>query len=206
MKPEHHDQQGWYCNTLKMHVCAGGLERITAQRCAPARSLGPSAQPEQQFPRPLDTAKHSGLGASCQVFLSHAGPEKRRFVAWLSQSLWAAGVKNFLDERALELGDDAPSVMEREACTSQVVICVLTREFFERKWPLQELHWAMASHALRGAHVIPVFLEVQPDPDDIIPRMRAWLTSKSLDAAERCEADVKALCNITGLCPRAADG
>ena len=170
-------------------------------------SVGPLAQPEEHFPRPLDTdAKHSGRGASCDVFLSHAGPEKRRFVAWLSQALWAAGISNFLDQRALELGDDAPSVMEREACTAEIVICVLSTEFFARKWPLQELHWAIARRAQQGAHVIPVFLEVPPDPAGIIPSMRSWLASKGWDPAKRCEADVTALCKITGLCPRAADG
>ena len=169
-------------------------------------SLGSSAQPGPQFVRPLDTAKHSGLSASCHVFISHAGPEKRGFVAWLSQALWAAGINNFLDERSLQLGDDAPSVMETEACTSQIVICVLSKEFFVRKWPLQELHWALASRALHGAHVIPVFLEVQPILNDIVPSMRAWLTSKDLDPGKRCEEDVEALFNITGLRAQVADG
>ena len=139
---------------------------------------------------------------SCDVFISHPGTVKRGIVSWLNQALWTAGVRGFLDDIALELGDDADSLMEIECCTAKIVIFLLTPDFFVRKWTLQELHWALCS----GAQLYPVFYGITPDDcKSMLESMTNMLQSKGHNPRQAA-ADVERLFRATGLRSIAVDG
>ena len=96
--------------------------------------------------------------------------------------------------------------MEAEACSAQIVVCVLTLDFFTRMWTLQELHWALRSKDSKGAKVYPVFYGVSPDDKaEMVRKMEAWLQSKGIDPSS-CIDDVARLFRITGLRSEAKDG
>jgi hypothetical protein len=159
---------------------------------------GEAAQPKP-FPRAYNPKHTSADSASFDVFISHPGTVKNNIVAWLNQSLWSAGVKSFLDKDGLKLGCDANSVMEEEASTAQIVICVLIPDFFIRKWTLQELHWALENMDRKPtAKVYPIFYGVSPNDDKImIDSMQRWLQSENLET-DQCTANVTRLFRITG--------
>ena len=79
------------------------------------------------------------------VFISHAGPQKASFAAWLQRELQRRGVSTFLDERSLRLGDAADAEMESALRGCSIVVAVLTADFLRSSYCMQELHWALHS-------------------------------------------------------------
>ncbi|KAK9803598.1 hypothetical protein WJX72_003575 [[Myrmecia] bisecta] len=107
------------------HVVHGKCARCTGRRRGLAAALWPqllalkhkdkqlrlgAAEPQAESSLAVQAAA-AGI-ERWDVFISHAGEQKRSFACWLEQDLGRAGVKAFLDEHCLHLGDDADSVME----------------------------------------------------------------------------------------------
>jgi TIR domain len=77
------------------------------------------------------------------VFISHAGPQKAFFAAWLQRELRCHGVSAFLDETSLRLGDAADVDMEAALRSCSIVVAVLTPAFLRSSYCMDELHWAL---------------------------------------------------------------
>jgi len=104
-----------------------------------------------------------------KVFLSHTGKNKEdaNFVSSLYTALEKldAGA-TFVDFGAIETGDQWRSKIRKAVQNCQVFVCILSKEFFESKWCMIELHEALRSmkeHQKNGK-VLPYTLQDCP-PD-----------------------------------------
>ena len=77
------------------------------------------------------------------MFISHAGEQKGSFAAFLLDEMTRCGVKAFLDEKSLQLGEAADVRMEAALRSCRVVVAVLTPAFLRSSYCMEELHWAL---------------------------------------------------------------
>jgi len=117
----------------------------------------------------------SEAGAAYDVFVSHAGPQKREVVSYLVGALKRKGLRVFVDFESLQLGDHAPTAMEDAARTTPVGVFVLSPDFFAHEWPVKELR-IFLERAVRSQQVrlVPYFFGV-----------RAWDDNKNLNTEEK---------------------
>ena len=94
------------------------------------------------------------------VFISHASEDKELFVMPLAKALTASGIRVWLDDFVLKLGDSLRRSIERGLRSSRYGVVVLSPRFFEREWPQKELD-GMAALEVDGRKVIlPIWHEV----------------------------------------------
>jgi hypothetical protein len=92
------------------------------------------------------------------VFISHCGEDSKPiFAVWLKAELERAGVRCFLDERDLKLGDSAADTMLKAMAEAQYGVVILSKGFFEREWCVKELETF-----LNRKNVLPVFFSMAP--------------------------------------------
>jgi len=100
------------------------------------------------------------------VFLSHNSADKPR-VRVLAERLRAAGLRVWLDEWAIKLGDDIYLAIERGLDTARVLILCLSRAAIDSGWVSAERSTALFSDPTNeGRRFIPVLLD-----DCELPRM-----------------------------------
>ena len=93
------------------------------------------------------------------VFLSHRGPDvKRNFVAFLEEALNRTGVRSFVDQSNLQLGDAAWDTMKHALEGAELVMPVFSSGYVESTWCLDELELMMRN----PANVLPIFYGTWP--------------------------------------------
>ena len=100
------------------------------------------------------------------IFLSHRGPDKKDFCAFLKEALYRAGVHAFVDELDLKVGNPntAWSTMQTMLQGARYVMPVISQGYLESRWCLDELVLMMQS----PASVMPVFYDIGPDKDALV--------------------------------------
>lgn len=123
------------------------------------------------------------------VFISHASEDKNEIARPLACLLRDNGVKVWLDEQELCLGDSLRQKIDEGLAQSCWGIVILSPSFFSKEWPQTELD-ALLTRELGGHHLIlPVWHHVSSqDVAEISPILASRLaidTSKGLDAVCR---------------------
>ena len=114
------------------------------------------------------------------LFLSHRGPDSKRFCGFLKEALYRAGVHAFVDGDDLRVGDAAWSTMQSALQSAQYLLPVISEGYVNSRWCLDELVLMMHT----PEKVISLFLNVRPDKDNLtdllvrcaaLPDMHAFL-------------------------------
>jgi len=109
---------------------------------------------------PLDQSK-----PEYDVFVSHAGPQKRETVSHLVKELKDWGLSVFVDYD-MTPGTPATAAMIHAANHARVGLFVLSNDFFDadREWTHKELLTFMARHKEKPqtTHIVPLFYNVGP--------------------------------------------
>ncbi|XP_057845458.1 uncharacterized protein LOC131054851 isoform X2 [Cryptomeria japonica] len=108
-----------------------------------------------------------GLKFSAQdVFLSHSGKQKN-FIRQLYRDLTNQGVSCFFDQdrESLPVGEDFPSRIFEAAKTCKVAVLLLSMDFLESKWPMQELAAFVETKKKTNLDlkILPLFFQISPD-------------------------------------------
>jgi hypothetical protein len=90
------------------------------------------------------------------VFISHASEDKD-FVRELVSALELEGLSIWYDEHELKLGDSLRESIDRGLNDSRYGIVVLSRRFFEKKWPRRELDGLAAKDDSKGNLILPLW-------------------------------------------------
>ena len=93
------------------------------------------------------------------VFVCHAGEDKP-FARFLRNSLRDLGLRCFVDEDDLRVGDNAPLAMDAAVRSTYIAVVLLCEEFFQKKSPQQELRQFLKGRGRFRNEVVPVFLAV----------------------------------------------
>lgn len=94
------------------------------------------------------------------VFISHASPDKKRFVLPLAEELQVRGVRVWLDIWTVELGDSIYASISDGLKHSRFGIVVLSKAFFARTWPKKELSALFAKESDGASHIIPIWYKI----------------------------------------------
>jgi len=94
------------------------------------------------------------------VFISHATEDKAELVRPLALALQGKGVAVWYDEFSLKLGDSLRTSIDYGLANSRFGIVVLSKSFFSKHWPVQELN-GLATREVDGNKVIlPIWHKV----------------------------------------------
>ena len=73
------------------------------------------------------------------VFISHASEDKNYVARPLSVELGKIGIKSWLDENELQIGDSLREKIEQGLSLSRYGVVILSNSFFSKKWTRREL-------------------------------------------------------------------
>jgi hypothetical protein len=92
-------------------------------------------------------------GEQWDVFISHASEDKDAIARPLAEALRTKGLRVWYDEFALTVGDSLRKSIDDGLAHSRFGIVVLSKHFFEKHWPEQELN-GLATRETEGKKVI----------------------------------------------------
>lgn len=99
-------------------------------------------------------------GERWDVFISHASEDKEEIARPLADALTSKGLKVWYDDFSLRVGDSLRQAIDKGLARSRFGVVILSRHFFEKHWPQQELN-GLATREVNGQKVIlPVWHKV----------------------------------------------
>nr|XP_017225570.1 PREDICTED: TMV resistance protein N-like [Daucus carota subsp. sativus] len=134
----------------------------------------PSAQPQQQQSlvvkdkNEVTTSRLAVVTSSplWDVFLSFRGKDTRgNFISHLYHALDQAAIRTFLDEPALEKGEEISRGLPEAIRNSKMFVVVISENYADSSWCLDELVQIMSCKRTNNQVVIPVFYYI--DPSDL---------------------------------------
>jgi hypothetical protein len=96
---------------------------------------------------------------SPDLFICHAGEDKKAFVRPLAESLRAYGADVWYDEFTLRVGDSLSRTIDRGLAAARYVV-VISKAFLAKKWPEYELRGLVAKELAGNKVILPVWLNV----------------------------------------------
>jgi len=91
------------------------------------------------------------------VFIAHASEDKKSVVRPLARLLDSQGLRVWVDEHALSLGDSLRESIDRGLARSRFGLVVLSPAFFQKTWPQKELNALVSREANHGKVLLPVW-------------------------------------------------
>jgi hypothetical protein len=96
----------------------------------------------------------AALGKEWDAFICHATEDKEDFVDPFAHQLRGSGLSVWYDAFSLKVGDSLRRKIDEGLAKSRYGIVVLSKHFFSKEWPQNELDGLM-SREIAGAKVIP---------------------------------------------------
>lgn len=91
------------------------------------------------------------------VFISHASEDKEQVAQPLERELRRGGLNVWYDESVLRVGDSLYQQISHGLATSRYGIVILSRNFFAKNWPKQELS-ALSARVIDGTtRILPIW-------------------------------------------------
>ncbi|XP_004289200.1 PREDICTED: toll/interleukin-1 receptor-like protein [Fragaria vesca subsp. vesca] len=110
-------------------------------------------------------ASSSRPSSSCNydVFLSFRGEDTRYgFTDHLYSALCRTGIDTFRDTEELPRGDSIAPELRKAIEESKFAVIILSPNYADSKWCLDELAYVLSCKKTRGLRVFPVFYHVEP--------------------------------------------
>ncbi|MCH7936972.1 MAG: toll/interleukin-1 receptor domain-containing protein [Proteobacteria bacterium] len=124
------------------------------------------------------------------MYIAHASEDKEPFVRELADAL-DNHVRVWYDDFTLTVGDSLREKMDEGLAKSRFGVVVLSRNFFSKHWPKQELN-GLATRERDGQKVIlPVWLDIDRDEvADSSPMLADRLAARAEDGLEKVVTDL----------------
>jgi Protein kinase domain/TIR domain len=91
------------------------------------------------------------------VFISHASEDKEQVARPLAKLLINAGLRVWIDENELQLGDSLRRKIDQGLAGSRYGVVVLSRAFFAKEWPQRELDALSALDSGSDKVILPIW-------------------------------------------------
>ena len=91
------------------------------------------------------------------VFISHASEDKKDFVDPLVEALQNEGIRVWYDTLEMQWGKSLREQIDNGIKRSKFAILVLSKHFFEKKWPQRELDGILVKQDITGACPLPIW-------------------------------------------------
>ena len=96
-------------------------------------------------------------------FISHASEDKDGFVRGLAEALQDRGAKVWYDDFTLKVGDSLRRGIDQGLANSRFGVVVLSKHFFAKEWPQNELDGLSALAAEGSTKILPIWHEISKD-------------------------------------------
>lgn len=128
----------------------------------------------------------AATGKRWDVFISHASEDKDDFVRPLAKALEQSGLEVWFDETTLKVGDRLRESIDYGLSRSRFGVVVLSKHFFSKNWPKEELE-GLSTKEISGVKVIlPVWHNITRD--EVVersPTLAGRFAAQSKDGLEK---------------------
>jgi hypothetical protein len=125
------------------------------------------------------------------LFICHASEDKDSFVRPLAEAL-KVDFQVWFDEYALHIGDSLRAKIDEGLNKCDFAVVVLSRAFFEKKWPQSELDGLFALETSHRKLILPVWHEVaQQDVAKFSPMLAGRLAASSSKGVSAVVEEIK---------------
>lgn len=128
----------------------------------------------------------AATGKRWDAFISHASEDKDEFVRPLAQALEKSNLEIWFDEATFKIGDRLRETIDNGLSKSRFGIVVLSRHFFSKPWPKEELE-GLTTKEISGVKVIlPVWHNItQSEVAERSPTLAGRYAARSEDGLEK---------------------
>ena len=105
----------------------------------------------------------AGLGKQWDVFICHASEDKRDFVDEFARRLQDSGLAVWYDAFSLKLGDSLRRKIDEGLANSRYGIVILSKHFFAKEWPQNELDGLMSREVVGTKVILPIWHKITAD-------------------------------------------
>jgi hypothetical protein len=113
--------------------------------------------------RTKSLGKSLGSAKKWDVFISHSTEDKDDFVRPLANALRNSGVSVWFDEFALKIGDSLRASIDFGLANSRYGVVVLSKGFFDKHWPIQELNGLSTRESAGKSVILPIWHNITHD-------------------------------------------
>jgi len=125
------------------------------------------------------------------VFISHAREDKAAVARPLQELLEDAGLRVWLDENQLKLGDSLRDKIDEGLAQSRFGIVILSHAFFAKQWPQRELNGLLAREAGGKKAILPIWHNIsQAEIADFSPLLADRLAVSTGDGLDTIASEV----------------
>lgn len=105
----------------------------------------------------------SDSSVAYDFFICHASGDKDSVVRNLALALKSRGKEIWYDEFSLSIGDSLRESVDKGLASSRFGVVILSRSFFGRAWPQQELNGLVSLETMGERRILPVWHEISKD-------------------------------------------
>ena len=105
----------------------------------------------------------AGLGKQWDAFICHASEDKKDFVDEFARQLHDTGLAVWYDAFSLKLGDSLRRKIDEGLANSRYGIVVLSKHFFAKEWPQNELDGLMSREIAGTKVILPIWHKITSD-------------------------------------------
>jgi hypothetical protein len=136
--------------------------------------------------------RHAARKHERVAFISHSSKDKA-FARRLAADLVGNGIKIWIDEQQILVGDSVPEKIAQGLAESDFFLIVVSRNSVESNWVRKELSSALV-HEIerRNVHVLPIKLDDSKMPDSINDKLYADFRGSYEDGIQKLLASIKA--------------
>jgi len=113
--------------------------------------------------RRLKKVYAAALGKQWDAFICHASEDKKDFVDEFARRLQASGLSVWYDVFSLKVGDSLRRKIDEGLANSRYGIVVLSKHFFAKEWPQNELDGLMSREIAGTKVILPIWHKITVD-------------------------------------------
>jgi len=165
-------------------------EQMIAALGLPNRSNLPISTPV--LPRRVESIQKSIASSKrWDVFISHASEDKDRIARPLAEALRASGISVWYDEFSLKMGDSLRGAIDFGLVNSRYGIVILSKSFFAKHWPTQELNGLFGREVGNQRVILPVWHDVSAEEvRSFSPMLADRVAAQSSDGLDKLVKEI----------------
>jgi hypothetical protein len=142
--------------------------------------------------RRMKKAYAAGLGKQWDAFICHASEDKQDFVDEFARRLKDSGLAVWYDAFSLKMGDSLRRKIDEGLANSRYGIVVLSRHFFVKEWPQNELDGLMSREIAGTKVILPIWHNITAEEvRNNSPILAGRVAAKSEHGLEKVISEVR---------------
>lgn len=142
--------------------------------------------------RRIKKAYAAGLGKQWDAFICHASEDKKDFVDEFAGRLHDSGLAVWYDAFSLKLGDSLRRKIDEGLAKSRYGIVILSKNFFAKEWPQNELDGLMSREISGTKVILPIWHKITADEvRQHSPILAGRVAARSEHGLEKVIAEVR---------------